>query len=141
MCPGWLYKYVATPPVGWYGIVSVNEEKLENFPSLSVILSSMRVTIELLTEHSQNPKYSTIKKAKREPQLLQMVSAVGSASNHSPSSCLLSGNTMLPGNQSGKTNPIEAFNGNNDSSDNVSPLHYVCFSLFMCIFCSDCKFM
>jgi len=109
--------------------VSVNEEKPENFPSSSVILSSMRVTIELLTEHSQNPKYSTIKKAKREPQLLQMVSAVGSASNHSPSSCLLSGNTMLPGNQSGKTNPIEAFNGNNDSSDNVSPLHYVCFLL------------
>jgi len=131
-------------------------------------------------EHSHNPKYSAIKKAKREPQLPQMVLAVGSehasvskvnsslpvplskspafhfeknqASNHSPSSCLLPGystppdksmptvggnpvnqdtlsNTVLPGNQSGKTNPIEAFKGNKDSSDNVSPLHYVCFLL------------
>jgi len=159
-------------------------------------------------EHSHNPKYSAIKKAKREAQLPQMVLAVGSehasvskvnsslpvplskspafhfeknqASNHSPSSCLLPGkndhlglphmvvkthpllmnrllfassgystppdksmptvggnpvnqdtlsNTVLPGNQSGKTNPIEAFKGNKDSSDNVSPLHYVCFLL------------
>jgi hypothetical protein len=149
-------------------------------------------------EHSHNPKNSAIKKAKKEPQLLQMVLAVGSehasvskedsslpallsklsASNHSPSSCLLSGknshlglshravkthpllmnrllfassgystppdksmptisenpvnedtlsNMMLPGNQSRKTNPIEAFKGNNDSSDNVSPLHYIFF--------------
>ncbi|PUZ45190.1 hypothetical protein GQ55_8G202200 [Panicum hallii var. hallii] len=113
-------------------------------------------------EHSHNPKNSAIKKAKKEPQLLQMVLAVGSehasvskvdsslpallsklsASNHSPSSCLLSGystppdksmptisenpvnedtlsNMMLPGNQSRKTNPIEAFKGNNDSSDNI----------------------
>ena len=44
-----LYKSVATPPVGRHDIVSVNEDKSENFPSSSVIFSSMRVTIELLT--------------------------------------------------------------------------------------------
>ncbi|RLM69965.1 uncharacterized protein C2845_PM17G11340 [Panicum miliaceum] len=142
-------------------------------------------------EHSHNPKNSAIKKAKKEPQLLQTVLAIGSehasvskvdsslpallskspASNHSPSSCLLSGknshlglshravktrpllmsrllfassgypappdksmptvsenpvnedtlsNMVLPRNQRGKTNPIEAFKGNNDSFDNVS---------------------
>ena len=42
---------MATPPVGRYGIVSVNEEKPRKLPQLECHpLSSMRVKIELLTE-------------------------------------------------------------------------------------------
>ena len=46
-----MYKCVASPPVGWHGIVSVNEEKPRKLPQLECHpLSSMRVKIELLTE-------------------------------------------------------------------------------------------
>ena len=49
-CPAAVYKCVASPPVGWHGIVSVNEEKPRKLPHLECHpLSSMRVKIELLT--------------------------------------------------------------------------------------------
>ncbi|CAO2144422.1 unnamed protein product [Urochloa humidicola] len=113
-------------------------------------------------EESNDAQCSAAKKAKTEPELLQIVLAEGSkrssvsrvdsslsglskspASNHSLNSCLLSGystppnksvpavgensisqdtlpNTVLPRNKGEKTNTIEAFMGNNLSSDNVS---------------------
>jgi len=50
-CPAAVYKGVASPPVGWHGIVSVNEEKPRKLPNLECHpLSSMRVKIELLTD-------------------------------------------------------------------------------------------
>ena len=43
--------YPQPPPLGWHGIVSVNEEKPRKLPQLECHpLSSMRVKIELLTE-------------------------------------------------------------------------------------------